>query len=105
MRRQDDRNPGQFPSWTFGIDLLPQKEYFRRMETVTLKMERKHIALLKEQAKALGRSRAAVVRDLIDEHLTKKKRPSLHDLAKDFCGSVSGPADMSTRKLTGYGRD
>ena len=61
------------------------------METVTLKMERKHIALLKERAKSLGRSRAAVVRDLIDEHLAQKKRPSLHDLAKEFCGSVSGP--------------
>jgi hypothetical protein len=75
------------------------------METVTLKMERRHIALLKERAKTLGRSRAAVVRDLIDEHLANKKRPSRHDLAKDFCGSVSGPRDMSTRKLTGYGRD
>ena len=76
------------------------------METVTLKMERRHIALLKERAKTLGRSQAAIVRDLIDEHLAeKKRRPSLHDLAKDYCGSLSGPADMSTRKLTGYGRD
>ncbi|HEV2436969.1 MAG TPA: hypothetical protein VG077_13300 [Verrucomicrobiae bacterium] len=68
-------------------------------------MDRRHIALLKEKAKALKRSQAAIVRDLIDEHLGNKKRPSLHDLAKDFCGSVSGPRDMSTRKLTGYGRD
>ena len=76
------------------------------METVTLKMERRHIALLKERAKTLGRSQAAIVRDLIDEHLAKKnRRPSLHDLAKDYCGSLSGPANMSTRKLTGYGRD
>ena len=75
------------------------------METVTLKMDRKHIALLNERAKTLGRSRAAIVRDLIDEHLAKKERPSLHDLAKEFCGSLSGPRDMSTRKLTGYGRD
>ena len=75
------------------------------METVTFKMDRKHIALLKERAKALGRSQAAIVRDLIDEHLAQKKRPSLHDLAKGFCGSLSGPKDMSTRKLTGYGRD
>jgi plasmid stability protein len=75
------------------------------METVTLKMERKQIALLKERAKALGRSQAAIVRDLIDEHLTPNKRPSLHDLARNYCGSVSGPVDMSTRKLTGYGRD
>ena len=75
------------------------------METVTLKMEPKHIALLKKQAKALGRSQAAIVRDLIAQHLGEKKRPSLHDLAKEFCGSVAGPKDMSTRKLTGYGRD
>ncbi len=75
------------------------------METVTLKMDRRHIALLNERAKALGRSRAAVVRDLIDEHLAQNKRPSLHDLAKEFCGCLSGPRDMSTRKLTGYGRD
>jgi hypothetical protein len=75
------------------------------METVTLKMDRKHIALLKQEAKALGRSQAAIVRDLIDEHLGSKKRPSLYDLTKDLCGSVSGPKDLSTRPLTGYGRD
>lgn len=75
------------------------------METVTLKMERKHIALLKERAKALGRSQAAIVRDLIDEHLTQKKRPSLYERAKDLCGSVRGSKDLSSRPLTGYGRD
>ncbi|MGA2246093.1 MAG: ribbon-helix-helix protein, CopG family [Verrucomicrobiota bacterium] len=75
------------------------------METVTLKMERKQIALLKERSKALGRSRAAIVRDLIDEHLTPKKRPSLYERAKDLCGSVRGSKDLSTRPLTGYGRD
>ncbi|MGB8370282.1 MAG: ribbon-helix-helix protein, CopG family [Limisphaerales bacterium] len=75
------------------------------METVTLKMERKHVVLLKERAKALGRSQAAIVRDLIDQHLGNKKRPSLHDLAKDLCGSLRGPKGLSTRPLTGYGRD
>jgi hypothetical protein len=78
------------------------------METVTLKMERKQIALLKERAKALGRSRAAIVRDLIDEHLDKKnpkERLSLYERAKDLCGSVRGSKDLSTRPLTGYVRD
>ena len=75
------------------------------METVTLKMDRKHIALLKEQAKTLGRSRAAIVRDLIDQHLANKKRPSLYERAKDLCGSVRGSKDLSTRPLAGYGRD
>jgi len=75
------------------------------METITLKLERKHIALLKERAKKLGRSQAAIVRGLIDEHLATKQKPSLHDLSKDLCGSVRGPKDLSTRPLTGYGRD
>jgi hypothetical protein len=39
------------------------------------------------------------------KHQNRKARPSLHDRAKDLCGSVSGPTDLSTRPLTGYGRD
>ena len=88
-----------------GLDALAQREYFPPMETITLKMDRKHIALLKEQAKALGRSQASVVRDLIEQHLAPKKRPSLYERAKDLCGSVRGPANLSTRPLNGYGRD
>lgn len=68
-------------------------------------MERRQIALLKERAKTLGRSQAAIVRDLIDEHLASKKRLSLYERAKDLCGSVRGSKDLSTRPLTGYGRD
>jgi len=75
------------------------------METVTLKLERRHIEMLKERARASGRSRAAIVRELIEQHLGKRKRLSLHDRARDLCGSISGPRDLSTRKLTGYGRD
>ncbi len=75
------------------------------METVTLKMDRKHIALLKDQAKTLRRSQAAVVRDLIEQHLAPKKRQSLYERAKDLCGSVRGPEDLSTRPMKGYGCD
>jgi hypothetical protein len=75
------------------------------METVAFKMDRRHIALLRQRAKALGRSQAAIVRDLIDRHLGESKKPSLYDRAKDLCGTVRGPKDLSTRPLTGYGRD
>jgi hypothetical protein len=74
------------------------------VETVTLKLDRRHIQRLKDYAEATGRSQAAVVRDLIDRHLGRKKQ-SLHDRAKDLCGSVVGARDSSTRKLKGYGRD
>jgi len=73
------------------------------METVTLKLDRRHIQRLKNHAESTGRSQAAVVRDLIDRHLGRRK-PSLHEQAKDLCGAVSGARDTSTRKLAGYGR-
>jgi len=75
------------------------------MQTVTLKMDRKQIALLRERAKVLRRSQAAIVRELIDEHLGGKKRPSLYEQAMDVCGSVRGSKDLSTRRLTRHGRD
>lgn len=74
------------------------------METVTLKLERRHIKLLKDYAKALGRSQAAVIRDLIDQHLECKTRVSLHEQAKSLCGSVRGTKDLSTRRLTNCSR-
>ena len=74
------------------------------METVTLKLDRRHIQRLKDHAAASGRSQAAVVRDLIDRHLGGRTR-TLHDQAKDLCGSINGAKDTSTRRLTGYGRD
>jgi predicted DNA-binding protein len=72
------------------------------MDTVTLKLDRRHIEKLKDHAAATGRSQAAVVRDLIDRHLGSEQ-PSLHERSKDLCGSVAGPKDLSTRKLDGYG--
>ena len=75
------------------------------METVTLKMEARHIQLLSEQARTRRCSKAAVIRELVEQHLARKARPSLHDQAKDVCGCFAGAKDLSTRKLKGYGRD
>ena len=75
------------------------------MVTFTLRLETRQVALLKERAKGLNCSQAAIVRNLIDAHLANKKRLSLYDLTKDLCGSVRGPKDLSTWSLVGYGRD
>jgi plasmid stability protein len=74
------------------------------MDTVTLKLDRRHVQKLKDRAAATGRSQAAVVRELIDRHLVEE-RPSLHEQAKDLCGTVDGGRNTSTRRLDGYGRD
>jgi len=75
------------------------------METITLKLERRHVQMLDARARASRRSKAAIVRELIDRHLGADERSSLHDRARDLCGSVDASRDLSTRKLTGYGRD
>ncbi len=75
------------------------------MQTVTVKMPRRQVALLKDHARARGCSQGAVIRELVEKHLTPRRGLSLHDLAQDLCGSVSGPRDLSTRKLKGYGGD
>lgn len=74
------------------------------METVTLKLDMRQVQKLRARAAASGRSQAAIVRELIDEHLSGRQ-PSLHDRAKDLCGSVSAAPDTSTRTPKGYGRD
>ncbi|HUE84774.1 MAG TPA: hypothetical protein VMO26_01730 [Vicinamibacterales bacterium] len=62
-----------------------------------MKLDRRHIQKLKERAVATGRSPAAVVRELIDRHLGGRRR-SLHDQARDLCGTVTAGKDLSTRK-------
>jgi len=65
-----------------GVDLLSSGEQFCRMKKISLKANRKR-----------------------NKRPSRKRRISLYDLSKDLCGSVSGPPDLSTRKLIGYGRD
>lgn len=74
------------------------------MKTITLKLDPRQVELLKARAQATGRSQGAVVRELIERHLAGKQL-SLHDRAKDLCGSIAGARDTSTRPLKGYGRD
>jgi plasmid stability protein len=87
-----------------GIDLVPVWYYHWLMETVTLKLDKQQIQKLRGRAQSAGRSQAAIIRDLIDQHLSGSE-PSLHDRAEDLCGSVDAAPDTSTRALRGYGRD
>ncbi len=75
------------------------------MQTVSFKTDARQRRLLRERARRRGCSEAAVLRELIEEHLGSNERASLHEQAKDVCGCFSGPKDLSSRKLKGYGRD
>jgi hypothetical protein len=65
-----------------GVDLLSGAGQFCRMKETSPKANQKR-----------------------NKRPSRNRRISLYDLTKDLCGSISGPPDMSTRKLTGYGRD
>jgi len=65
-----------------GVDMLSDAEQFCCMKKISLKANQKR-----------------------NKRPSRKRRISLYDLTKDLCGCISGPPDMSTRKLTGYGRD
>ena len=75
------------------------------MNSLTIKLEDRQMAWLSQEAGRLRRSKGAVIRHLLEEH-SSKSRPSLHARMKDLCGVLSGPRDLSVRKLNRrYGRD
>lgn len=79
------------------------------MKTLTLKLDASLFARVVALAKRRGTTQSAVVRDAIKVCLAEHKRPhvgSTLDLAKDLAGCVTGPADLSTKKvhLRGFGR-
>jgi hypothetical protein len=69
------------------------------METVTIRLEREHLALLKRRAKSIKRSLAALIRELIERDLSSKHL-SLYDRAKDLCGCIRGSRGLSAGKMT-----
>jgi len=75
------------------------------MNGLTIKLDSEQIQWVQGQAKARGCSKAAVVREIIDERRNDRGKGSLHDRMRDLCGTLSGSPDLSTRKLKGYGRD
>ena len=77
--------------------------------TISLPSELKSRAA--SAAKRAGVSTAQFVRDAVEVKLAANgasaPRPSLYDLTRDLCGSVTGgPRDLSEKKkhLAGYGK-
>ena len=77
------------------------------MKTLTLKLPEDKAALLESQARKLGRSKSALVREAVIEMLSSCSARSCHDLMKANCGSWKNtPRDFATNKkyLKGFGR-
>jgi hypothetical protein len=73
------------------------------MRTLTIKLQSAQDAWLRRQSKALKRSKGAIIRELINQQLTRKPA-SLGQALADLCGCLEGPKGLSTQPLNGYGR-
>ena len=74
------------------------------MQTLTIKLEGDEHAWLEQQARSLKKSKGAVIRALIKQHQLDSTG-SLGQALADLRGCVKGAKKLSTRALTGYGRD
>lgn len=79
------------------------------MRTITLKLPDGLAARVSAAVKRRGSSTSALVREAIGDHFDSNeddRAGSCFDLASDLCGSLTGPADLSSNRkyLKGYGR-
>ena len=76
------------------------------MKTLTLKIDDSTDRWLKQESKRLGRSKSEITRKALVREQHDKKKLSLHDRMKDFCGVIKGgPRDLATnpKYMKGFG--
>ena len=79
------------------------------MTTITSKLPEKLAAQLESLARAERRSKSALVREALEDHLKTKRRRgfvSAYDLVSHLCGSIKGgPGDLATNPahMKGFG--
>jgi hypothetical protein len=80
------------------------------MKTLCLRIDRTLDRWLTDEAKRLGRTKSDLIRETLDRQRNgkPKRSPSVHELAKDYCGIIKGgPRDVSTnmrKYLAGFGK-
>jgi predicted DNA-binding protein len=76
------------------------------MPTVSLKIPEALHRRLVAAARKAGKSKSALLREALEDHLNGAPALSAYDLAKDLLGSVrGGPPDLSTnpKYMEGFG--
>jgi hypothetical protein len=91
-----------------GIAIVYRRNTIFNMKTVTFKLPEKLDAELEATARAEGVSKSQIMRKAIEDRIGRKpnkKAPRAYDLAKDLCGSLKGPGDLSTnpKHMKGFG--
>lgn len=86
--------------------VLPWEE---SMKTVSLKLPEPLDAKLTALIRKRGMSKSALIREALEDYLSREGEPgpgSFLEMARDLCGCVAGPIDLSTNQdhLDGYGQ-
>lgn len=70
------------------------------MKTISLKLPHDLACQLEYKIQERGINQSLAIREAITQYVIdspkKNKKPSCLDLVKDLCGTVKGPADLST---------
>jgi hypothetical protein len=76
------------------------------VKTLSVKLPSQLAVWLSRRSKQLGRTQSDLVREALEQQRARSGTPSCHDLMEDLCGSVDGPADLSTnpKYLNDFGR-
>jgi predicted DNA-binding protein len=76
------------------------------MKTVSIKLPTPLAAWLTQQARELGRSKSALIRQALEKQRIKPGKGTCLDLMEDLCGSIRGPRDLSTnpKHMQGFGK-
>lgn len=79
------------------------------MKTIALKVPESLLTRIELAAKQRGETRSALIRHALEAFSADKGKPqagSCLDLARDLCGCIKGPVDLSAnpRHMKGYGQ-
>lgn len=77
------------------------------MEVMTIKLPKRLLQRVKDEARGKRTTKSAVVRSCLEEAFSQRREGSCLDLAADLVGILDGPRDLSTNKkyLRGLGRE
>jgi len=89
-----------------GLAVVSVWYYSSYVKTVTVKLPTPLATWLAQQARDLGSSKSALIRQALEQQRSKPGKGTCLDLMEDLCGCLHGPRDLSThpKHMEGFGK-
>lgn len=84
---------------------MANEQYDPAVKTITVKLPELLASWLSRRARELGRPQSELVREALERARSGEAEQTCHALFVDSCGTIEGPADLSTNRkhFTGFG--